>query len=647
MDATGDVVSGVVQAVKAFGAFVDIGGATGLLHISQISHMRITDVGKILAVGDKLKIGSGSRGSCAGHTRTTPFPVGTGAPRPHPTPHARRSPRHAQVMILKTDQERGCMMLSTKKFEREPGDMVRDPQLVFDGAEEMAQLFMERLARINLAQLELEDTFMGSAEFSMDGLLDSMDWREVTPLAAAMAGNSIANMRASASAGQALGLKDLDEQLGPSQGRGARTRQRALLQGRGTQEERSSRSVGTKWISNSVVAEALSGVRAARGRLTMMAAPLLRSLGPRPGTVMIVHPCTATAPTWGLSPVGDVVTGIVQSVLPYGAFVDLGGVTGLLHVSQISHARVDNLTKILSEGDKLKVGGRAREARAAASMVVMPARVGMTTTQVMIISADAEWQRISLSTKKLEKSPGDMVRDPQLVFDSADEMAKLFKERLEGITRGGQRSDRKQGPLQRGGTQTGEAAAGKDAAVKSKQAGAGSAASGNYLQVSEGRFLDDRWVGGRWVLSEFKMADGEMNWDLVIDAEMARRKLLEDLPIPSTNEEPVLFDTSEIPWWAWIKRFHLPEAEKLNGRAAMMGYVLAGGVDLLTGTGLVDQQESFFGKVLLHITVFGILLIRNNSDLDKFKNLIDEATFYDRQWSASWDGVKRPSETQK
>lgn len=51
------------------------------------------------------------------------------------------------------------------------------------------------------------------------------------------------------------------------------------------------------------------------------------------------------------------VTGIVQSVLPYGAFVDLGGVTGLLHVSQISHARVDNLTKILSEGDKLKVGG--------------------------------------------------------------------------------------------------------------------------------------------------------------------------------------------------------------------------------------------------------------------------------------------------
>ena len=46
----------------------------------------------------------------------------------------------------------------------------------------------------------------------------------------------------------------------------------------------------------------------------------------------------------------------------------------------------------------------------------------------------------------------------------------------------------------------------------------------------------------------------------VIDAEMARRKLLEESPIPSTNEEPVFFDTAEIPWWAWVRRFHLPEA---------------------------------------------------------------------------------------
>lgn len=45
----------------------------------------------------------------------------------------------------------------------------------------------------------------------------------------------------------------------------------------------------------------------------------------------------------------------------------------------------------------------------------------------------------------------------------------------------------------------------------------------------------------------------------VIDAEVARRKMLEDCPIPSVSEDPVLFDTAEIPWWAWVRRFHLPE----------------------------------------------------------------------------------------
>jgi hypothetical protein len=51
--------------------------------------------------------------------------------------------------------------------------------------------------------------------------------------------------------------------------------------------------------------------------------------------------------------------------------------------------------------------------------------------------------------------------------------------------------------------------------------------------------------------------------------------------------------------------------------------------------------------VQLHVTVFGVLLIRSTSDLDKFKNLLDEATFYDRQWQATWDGVRRPSETEQ
>ena len=55
------------------------------------------------------------------------------------------------------------------------------------------------------------------------------------------------------------------------------------------------------------------------------------------------------------SQVGDVVVGRVQSIKPYGAFVEIGGVNGLLHISQISHDRVTNVETVFSEGDQLKV----------------------------------------------------------------------------------------------------------------------------------------------------------------------------------------------------------------------------------------------------------------------------------------------------
>lgn len=78
-----------------------------------------------------------------------------------------------------------------------------------------------------------------------------------------------------------------------------------------------------------------------------------------------------------------------------------------------------------------------------------------------------------------------------------------------------------------------------------------------------------------------------------------------------------------------------------------VGYFLALVVDQLTGVGLLDQQNSFLGKLLLHVTVFGVLLLRTTQDFDKYKGLLDEATFYDKQWNASWEGVQRPSETEQ
>ncbi|KAJ8636247.1 hypothetical protein MRB53_010514 [Persea americana] len=90
--------------------------------------------------------------------------------------------------------------------------------------------------------------------------------------------------------------------------------------------------------------------------------------------------------------IGSVVTGTVQSLKPYGAFIDIGGINGLLHVSQISHDRVSDIGTVLQPGDTLKV---------------------------MILSHDRERGRVSPSTKKLEPTRGDMICNPELVFEKS------------------------------------------------------------------------------------------------------------------------------------------------------------------------------------------------------------------------------------
>lgn len=53
--------------------------------------------------------------------------------------------------------------------------------------------------------------------------------------------------------------------------------------------------------------------------------------------------------------VGDVYDAKVASVMPYGVFVDFQGKSGLLHVSEISHSRIENVADVLKEGDSVKV----------------------------------------------------------------------------------------------------------------------------------------------------------------------------------------------------------------------------------------------------------------------------------------------------
>ncbi len=75
---------------------------------------------------------------------------------------------------------------------------------------------------------------------------------------------------------------------------------------------------------------------------------------------------------------GQVIEGVVKNITDYGAFVDLGGIDGLLHVTDISYKRVNHPSEVINIGD---------------------------TVKVQIIRINRETQRISLGMKQLESDP--------------------------------------------------------------------------------------------------------------------------------------------------------------------------------------------------------------------------------------------------
>jgi len=75
---------------------------------------------------------------------------------------------------------------------------------------------------------------------------------------------------------------------------------------------------------------------------------------------------------------GQIVDGVVKNITDYGAFVDLGGIDGLLHVTDISYKRVNHPSEVINIGD---------------------------TVRVQIIRINRDTQRISLGMKQLESDP--------------------------------------------------------------------------------------------------------------------------------------------------------------------------------------------------------------------------------------------------
>jgi small subunit ribosomal protein S1 len=96
---------------------------------------------------------------------------------------------------------------------------------------------------------------------------------------------------------------------------------------------------------------------------------------------------------------GTLMEGRVSSIKPYGVFVDFGGVSGLLHIREVSGVQIDSLTKIFAIGQSIKVA---------------------------IAEIDEYRNRISLSTKVLETYPGE-------ILEKFDEVMENAESRLEAV----------------------------------------------------------------------------------------------------------------------------------------------------------------------------------------------------------------------
>jgi small subunit ribosomal protein S1 len=97
---------------------------------------------------------------------------------------------------------------------------------------------------------------------------------------------------------------------------------------------------------------------------------------------------------------GEVREGVVKNITDYGAFVDLGGIDGLLHVTDMSWKRVSHPSQVLAVGD---------------------------TVKVQIVKINPETQRISLGMKQLQSDPWDGV-------EAKYPVGAKFKGRITNIT---------------------------------------------------------------------------------------------------------------------------------------------------------------------------------------------------------------------
>ena len=96
---------------------------------------------------------------------------------------------------------------------------------------------------------------------------------------------------------------------------------------------------------------------------------------------------------WKVAQVGQTFHGVVKSITPYGAFVDLGGVDGMVHITELSWKRIKHPTEIVNIGDEI---------------------------DVFIKALDPEKRRISLGYKTDDQNPWTVLGDKFKVGDVAE-----------------------------------------------------------------------------------------------------------------------------------------------------------------------------------------------------------------------------------
>jgi small subunit ribosomal protein S1 len=103
--------------------------------------------------------------------------------------------------------------------------------------------------------------------------------------------------------------------------------------------------------------------------------------------------------------IGQLVSGTVADTRPFGAFVDLDGVSGLLHINNISQNYVSSVSALLPNGTPLKA---------------------------IVMDLDQQRGRISLSTSVLENRPGEVLEEFAAVMGDAEQRAERYQQKIRG-----------------------------------------------------------------------------------------------------------------------------------------------------------------------------------------------------------------------